>query len=111
MILRHGDAAYALFCDFDEEYQRLSPGRFILAQSIEDSAASGLLRYDMLRRTHYLEGFSDDFYPIRRLRMFRRKTWAYWAIQAEIGLRPVGGGLWNKLRKGKPLRSDAKQTP
>jgi CelD/BcsL family acetyltransferase involved in cellulose biosynthesis len=109
-LLVHGNAAYGLICDFDEQYAHLSPGRFLVAHSIEASAAAGIGRYDMLRRTHYLEGFSDDSYPIRRVRLFRGKNWPYWVVRGETGLRPIGGAVWNRVRGAKTLRRNLKSS-
>jgi CelD/BcsL family acetyltransferase involved in cellulose biosynthesis len=106
--LRHKNAAYGLFADFDERYARWSPGRFMLSYVLQDCASSGLDRYDMLRRTHFLEGFSDDYYEIRRLRLFPRKSHAYWITMAEVGLRPFADKAWNVIRGTKALRRDIK---
>jgi CelD/BcsL family acetyltransferase involved in cellulose biosynthesis len=111
ILLRQGSTSYGYVTDFDERYRALSPGRFMVTHAIQDCCKDGITRFDMLRRTHFLESFTDDSYAIKRVRLFPSRNYAYVTIRLEAKMRPLAGGIWNALRGGRALRRDNMKTP
>jgi hypothetical protein len=106
--LQHNDTCYGLLSDFDERYAQLSPGRYLISSSMERACAEGARRFDLLRRTHFLEGFADHFTPLMRLRLFPSRNRAFLALKVETGLRPIANKMWNMVRGSKRRRGDLK---
>jgi CelD/BcsL family acetyltransferase involved in cellulose biosynthesis len=96
--IRQGDTAYGMKVDFVEEFSDYSPGRMMVADFLERSAAAGLRTVDMLRQSGFTSEFSDEGYDLLRLRLFpRRSLPAFWYGLQER-LRPVGRG-WRRARR------------
>lgn len=93
------DVAYALVSDFDEDYAHCSPGRLVILAGIRAAAARGAACCDLMRRTHYLERFSDEFYGTSRLAAFPRRNAAWFTFVADAAARHALGGLRQRKRK------------
>ncbi|MFZ1468330.1 MAG: GNAT family N-acetyltransferase [Paracoccaceae bacterium] len=68
ITLRHGLVQYGLWTEFDEVFAEVSPGRLAIGHALQGLISAGAVnRFDLIRRTHFLSDFSDDFYSTSHL--------------------------------------------
>jgi CelD/BcsL family acetyltransferase involved in cellulose biosynthesis len=106
IALRWNDTIYGMKIDFVEDFAAYSPGRLMVADFLERSAAAGLRRLDMLRQSRFTAEFSEDGYDLGRLRLF--PSWNLPAIwySLEERLRPMGRE-WRRRRRRSHRRRGA----
>jgi CelD/BcsL family acetyltransferase involved in cellulose biosynthesis len=98
IAIRHKDVVYGMKIDFDEDFAEYSPGRLMVADFLERSAAAGAREVDMLRRSRFTGEFSNDGYGLGRLQLFpRRNLPALW-YGLQDKMRPIGRG-WRRRRR------------
>lgn len=84
------DTTYGFVTDFAEEAAHLSPGRFLIAESMKQSSETGLKRYNMLRSTPFLVQFADQVIDFERIRVFSPMAFSRIVAETEEVLRPIG---------------------
>jgi CelD/BcsL family acetyltransferase involved in cellulose biosynthesis len=105
-----GDTIHGFAKDFDEEFSRLSPGRFLVSRWLEDGATRGFKRADMLRRTPFLQEFSDASYDMARVRLFPERSSVYLWLELEKQLRSVAREWRSRRRYQRKRRAAHKPT-
>jgi CelD/BcsL family acetyltransferase involved in cellulose biosynthesis len=100
------DTIYGFAEDIDEAFSKLSPGRSLLAHWLQDGAARGYRKADMLRWTPFIREFSDASYAMARLRLFPKAGPTYFWLLAEQRLRFLGR-QWRARRRYQRKRRGA----
>lgn len=89
VILFSGEKAYGLISDYDDAFAKAGVGRKITFHSIEDAATQGAIEFDMLRKTHFTQTFSDRDEALLRLRVALKPGLARWIVSGEFAARAV----------------------
>jgi CelD/BcsL family acetyltransferase involved in cellulose biosynthesis len=98
IVVLGGDTAYGFAKDFREDYAQVSPGRVLVANLLQDQAARGTRRFDMLRSSSFLDTFGDEQYSLATLRLFPRHNLPSGVMRLAEGIRPLGRG-WRSVRR------------
>lgn len=98
-MLRSGDRAFGLICDFDEGFAALSPGRHVVSHALELAAAEGAASFNMMRLTPFLERFADEVHSFERLRICRRFSLPWLWLSVADRVRPLARQLRKRYRQ------------
>jgi len=110
IMIHHGDTIYGLWSEFDEVYERVSPGRSIIALSllyhmVEQNATT----IDFLRKTHFTGGFGEVDYAIDRFRAVPRNGFSDFLTETDRLARKLARTVREGRRKS-TRRADVIQT-
>lgn len=101
IVLDEGTTAYGWITDFDEAFNKLSPGFYLAIRTIEDAAKRGMTRFNMLRNTPFTQRFGEETETYSRVRLCRRFSIPNMLLSTEDLLRPIG----KQARKRRQLRT------
>lgn len=104
-LLRDG-VCYGMWTEFDEAYERFSPGRVITAWMIRDIMSRGIIReIDLLRKTHFTGIFGEEDYVLNRITSHPRFGVGRLTLDLEQFAKRSLGGMRAGRRKS-PRRAD-----
>lgn len=84
---------YGIWAEFDENFSHLSPGRTIIARSLQELFNRGpVARFDCMRKTHFTEAFGSSDYDITGLRAVPTRSVARLLGDGELLLRRLLAG-------------------
>jgi len=84
---------YGIWAEFDESFSHLSPGRTIIARSLQELFNRGpVARFDCMRKTHFTEVFGSSDYDITGLRAVPARSAARLLGDGEVFLRRLLAG-------------------
>lgn len=108
IYVKCNDVYYGIWTDFNEEYERFSPGRLAVYKGLETAFSTmPIACVDMMRRTHFLTPFENGYYKIYALKAAPK----YSLSRILIGLETKAVEISTQLRRKKSRslrRSDVK---
>lgn len=100
LSFKRSGTAYGLWIEFDERFAALSPGKLAIADQVRELMGRRSRVYDLVRKTHFTEGFGDGSYRIYRLVATPVFSLARLGIEADALVAATGAWLRSRLSLG-----------